>query len=569
MQGACETPSTAADALANHESRALRSSFIALVPCFAATVLFGLLSDGSHHDDDLAHFLMARWVRWYPEYLLHIWARPGLTWPLASVAWIGDSDTGWHACRVLSAVATAGGAFMAATLAHRYNVRRPWLVVLACYLQPFNSLLAFTTLTENFAGLYLVGALLLLESRRERLASLVFSLVLITRHEAVVLLPIWWIALAARPIPVRHRASAMILALWAPIAHNVAFHASFGNWPVSLLFLPSGSTEYTAAGPLTYIPRALAAIPPVMAGLALLGSVQLVRDNRRPAVAIAGVYFAMHCMITALGLFASGGFSRFMVTIAPIVAILSVAGWNEFSERARTGKRLQSAWLTIGAVWIVGLVAFEFERRAGRIGDIDSQMRVVLIVATGVVVTASLAMTALSRRIALSRAHRPVLVVLGSTVLIQLVWILRPLRIGPRQRLVQSAIAWMRGEHLDKRPIFATDPWFSYFLGHVEDPAIHKGPRLLAAMPVGTIVAWDSVYSESDFHGVSLAQLARDGHYQKRRSFAESNGQDRRIEVFEKMSKTPVPDAPENSYPPDLMATRDAAVQAYYQNEVK
>ena len=57
------------------------ASLYVVAPCFVLTVTLGLLSDGAYHDDDLTHFLMARWVRWYPGYLLHIWGRPGLTVP--------------------------------------------------------------------------------------------------------------------------------------------------------------------------------------------------------------------------------------------------------------------------------------------------------------------------------------------------------------------------------------------------------------------------------------------------------------------------------------------------------
>ena len=96
------TPSSI-DPAAHHGSGIWR----ALLPCFIGTILLGLLSNGVHHDDDLTHFLMARWTRWFPVYLLNVWGRPGATIPLAAVAWIGDTDTAWHACRLLSAVVSA------------------------------------------------------------------------------------------------------------------------------------------------------------------------------------------------------------------------------------------------------------------------------------------------------------------------------------------------------------------------------------------------------------------------------------------------------------------------------
>ena len=162
-----------------------------------------------------------------------------MTVPLSAGGWIGDAGTGWHAWRILAALVTAIGAWVAARLAMRLGVRRPWLVIVAFYAQPLNALLAGTTLTENFAGLYLVSAVLLLERGRVMLASAVFSLVLVTRHEAVVLLPLWWLALAARSAPTARVWISAGLALWAVVVHNVAFWIVFQNWPLAVFLTPS------------------------------------------------------------------------------------------------------------------------------------------------------------------------------------------------------------------------------------------------------------------------------------------------------------------------------------------
>ena len=546
------------------EPRAVASILAVLLPCFAGTVILGLFSEGVYHDDDLTHYLMARWVRWFPDYLLHIWARPGLTWPLATVAWIGDIETGWHACRILSALATAAGAFAAAMLAHRWKVRRPWLVVLACYSQPLNGLLAYTTLTENFAALYLITALLILDTGRTRLASLVFSMVLLSRHEMIILIPIWWIALLTGPLPLRRRATAVALSLWAPVIYNIAFHGWYGAWPIGLFFEPSGSTEYLSTGLLTYVPRALLAIPPALAGLAFLGGARLIRRGHRLGVTMVAVFFAAHCAITTLGIFASGGFARFMVTIAPLVGIVSVAGWNEFCERAANGRRMRAAWSTLAAVWIVGCVAMELEHRAGRIGTVDPRTLLWLEVGAAFVAAAALTMAALSARRISSKTHGLAVGALGLTVLLPVAVFARPLGLGPDQRQVFNAVAWLRNEGVINRPIFATNPWFSYILGFAEDPTVHKGPRLLSAMPVGTIVVWDSSYSDNDFHGISLDELTGDAYYAQLKTFGGIDGRGWELRVFEKIAATPVSDAPGRIYPPNLMTTGVETASTYY-----
>lgn len=533
-----------------------------LAVCLAGTLLLGLLSDGVHHDDDLTHFLMARWARWFPGYLLHIWGRPGLTVPLSAVAWIGDPETAWHACRILSALVTATGAWISARLAMRLGVRRPWLVIVAFYAQPLNALLAGTTLTENFAGLYLISAVLLLERGRAMLASAVFSLVLVTRHEAVVLLPLWWVALAARSAPTARVWLSAGLALWAVVVHNVAFWLVFQNWPMAVFLTPSGSTEYLARGPLAYLPRALEAIPPVIAALALIGGAVCVRRRKRLIPAMAAVFFLTHCAVVALGVFASGGYARFVVTIAPLIAVLAVVGWEEVWRRWRGGHTTRGAWLTMTAVWLVGATALAVESRAGR-GVAGAALGWWIAVTTLGVLVATLGMAfGRPRRHALP--GRVAVAVLVLTVVIQIGWIVRPMRRRSDQAAVADVVAWLRRSGLEQRPIFATHPWMSYDLDLIENPSVHKGPRLVAAMPVGTVVVWDSHYSASDYHGLPLRDLRRDDHYRFLRSFEGIGPQPIELVVFEKAAATPMPTQAHRTFPPDPAAGRVRAGMSYY-----
>src|SRR5262245_8867837 len=94
-----------------------RAAQLLLAGCFLATAALGLASDGVYHDDDLTHFLMARWARWFPGYLLHIWGRPGFTIPVAAVAWVNNTTTAWQLARLLSACVTAGSTLIAVHVA--------------------------------------------------------------------------------------------------------------------------------------------------------------------------------------------------------------------------------------------------------------------------------------------------------------------------------------------------------------------------------------------------------------------------------------------------------------------
>lgn len=554
------------------ESRCIRR---ALLPCLVFTLLMGLLSDGVHHDDDLTHFLIARWVRWFPQYLLHIWGRPGLTLPLGAVAWLDDKAVAWHACRALSALVTAGGALIAARIALRLGIRHAWLVVVACYLQPMNTLLAATTLTENFLALYLAASVLLLLRGQAIAASVVFSLVLVSRHEALILLPVWWAALLARPRPPsslpapqkngltgfidRRLVFAIALSIWAPLIHNVSFRLVFGRWPVEIFFTPNGSTAYPAAGPFAYILPMLLAFSPALAGLAIVGAATMTNRRYWFIPALTAVYVGVHWLIVTTGFFGSGGFARFMVAVAPLAAILAVAGWQRLTSLAQADSAGAGHWLIMAAVWALGLVAFEQQRAAGRVGFSLHWVWAIRILAAVVV-----ALLAGSLGLRQLRHRRWIVGMVVATTLVPLVLIVRPLTLRSEQKAVVELVDWLWAEGLANQPIFAANPWFAYALDLVENPRAYKGPALLASMPEGTVVIWDSIYSGSDYHRLRAERLSDDPHYELLNAVHVSGEASFEMRVYRKIGETPPPAVEELPYPPELAASRDPVRGIYY-----
>ncbi|MFO0973430.1 MAG: hypothetical protein U1A27_08345 [Phycisphaerae bacterium] len=526
---------------------------------FAVAMVLGLLSDGVHHDDDLAHFLMARWAGWFPEYLLHFWARPGFTLLHAAAAWVGSGATAWHVCRLLSAAVTLTATLLAVRVAEQWRVRPLWAVAAACAAQPVAFVLSYTTLTENVAALWVMGAVALLLSGRRGLASAVFSLALVTRYDTAVMLPAWWWGLgrgAPRGAARGPAWPAVLLSLWAPAAQAVLLRGILGIDVWQLWSRPRGSSEYHPAGPLAYVPQLLLAVPPVIAALALVGGARLAGQRRGWLPMMAASFAAAHVGVKALGLYASGGFARFMVAVFPLVAICAAAGLAAPESAGFGVRRRRSAWRAAALVFAVGGAALAWEHQAGRLRLPSARAATWRVCAAGgVAVLCGLcgAGRATGGRRA---AARGVAGVLALSVLAQWVALARPLRPNPAARRIDEAVGWVRSAGLADRPIFACSPWVAHRLGLVESPRIRKSVRLLASMPVGTVVVWDAVYCANDYHRVPLAVVRDDGAYVRRRAWPDDASALPEVAVFEKVSATAVPRDDPPSYPPDIMGTQ-------------
>jgi hypothetical protein len=527
-----------------------RPILIAILPFFVLTIAFGALSDSVHHDDDLTHYLMARWSSYYPSYLLHIWGRPGLTAPLATVAWIGDREAGWHMARLLSAGVTAASALLAAQVARGLGIRPPWLVAVVCYLQPLATVLGFTTLTENYAALYLIVAIALLDKHRPLLASTAFSMILVTRHEALVFLPLWWLAIYQQSRPNIWISAALSLA--APVLHNLLFFGAYREWPIRIFAQAGGSTQYPGAGLLAYVPEALSAVSPAIAGLALIGAAAMLRRRQWLIPAMAAIFFLAQAAIKSLGVYASGGFGRFMVVVAPLIAILAVMGLDDVATRIRDRRSVGVSSVLFGLVWIIGLFAIEQRRITGLLRWHEQTYWLVRGTVASVLLLV-LTHWAITRRGGDGRrrwATGGLAAILAITCLIHAALVVRPLRLGPAQLIVRDAKSWLAKQGLAESPIFATDPWFAYFFDLVEDPRAHKDSMLLASMPVGTIFVWDSLYGSSDFHRLRASTFDHDPHYELLNVLRVTDQSPIELRIYRKTGATPMPTTQEVFYPP-------------------
>lgn len=544
---------------------------------FLLAVVLGLLSNGVHHDDDLTHFLMARWSAVYPEYLLNFWARPGFTAPMSVIAWIGSPPTAWHVCRVASAVVTLGATLLAIRVAARIGVRPLWAVALACVLQPMATVLSYTTLVENFASLYIIAAVALLLGSRPVLASAVFSLAFVTRYDTLVLLPIWWLAIwfgrfqsPRGAMSAARRLGAMAISLWASALHLGLLTVLLGAKPWVYFATPGGSTDYAPAGPLVYVPQLILAIPPVILAMAIVGGGRLASAGKWLVPAMAGTFILAHVVLRARGMYASGGFARFLVAVAPLVAICAAAGLVNPATDGFAARRRRGIWLACAMVLAIGVVALRGEARAGRISLNDWRPYIAAIAVALTLAGACLLLAWWPPSRARHRAAVVVAGLLGVTVAVQFLALVRPLRVRAFPGTVFSILAWLDHQRLSDRPVFTATPWMAYFQDVAENPRIRKSVRLVASMPVGTIVIWDQTYCPSDYHRLAMAEFENNPAYRPLSAWHTGRSSPTHtgvattqpypcamgapdFYVFEKISETPIPAADPPAYPPDIL----------------
>lgn len=469
-----------------------RRAIIIALAGFACAVSLILLSDGTYEDyDDLAHFQRAAWSWIDARHLVDDWGRPGLTLLLFLPAGLGHV-----AARITSAAMSAGAAYFAFGATRRLGVARPWIAAALVWLQPLFFVLSMTTMTETAAALYLSVALWALLAGRPMLSASVMSMTLTTRYEFVIFLPIWIVALWLR----RPRGlAAMPLLIWAPLVHNLAAAADGARLPI-LLYFGAQHAAYPSGDVFAYFGHFVDAAGFVIAVLAVAGAIALWRrrDGWLVGVMIAA-FLAIQTWLHVRSAFASGGYARFVVAIAPVVGVAAAAGWQTLCAAVRKCDRQSAGALLFGFAFVY--VGLELHRYAA--GIWWDALFIWLYRATAALVLIAL----LARRQSMIAALRTVAVVL---IAARFLFVAEPLRMTPHQREIAAAIDFANRHDLHCGDVLSADPWPDEFTGR-RRPADYAPfrDRLTAAAP-GDLALWNEYYGTDQNTDVPLCRMLLD-----------------------------------------------------------
>lgn len=467
------------------------------------SVIMALLSDGVYHADDLQHLQFARWVRQHPQFLLSDWGRPGFT-----ILYALPAQLGWTASRVFSGLLTAATAWMAYLIARRMKLRAAALVPALLWIQPLSFSLSYTTLTEPVLAFYLVISALLLLRGKHRASAVVMSLCAVTRHEALIFLPIWLWAASRHSGAVR---SGWLL-LWAPVTHNLLSYAFLDILPVAMIFQPKPTDYYANGSWLTMTARWLEAAGPALIMLAAAGAPALWRERGgKLLLCAATAYFLAHTIIYRFGLFASGGYARFLVPLGPVIAISASAALSEVFAAAkhRRPTRQTTQRIRWGAAIVMAACAALWLAT-----ESDSPAWLWWVIRWPVIGLAAIAWAACgSRRRALrAAAIFACPLYLMCIALGQPIYQCRPHVLQEEELIVRETTDWLKSRGLDARKIVTASIWVEEFLGIQRSPFRLRTRPLaewVAVMQPGDLLVWDALFSPQPPHELPLADVRR------------------------------------------------------------
>lgn len=500
-------------------------------------VVYLLLSPRPYDDDNIGRYFMAQAAAYHPAYFIDSWGRP-----LAILFFYLPAKFGYWVCSWTTLVLTIGTIVLTYLAAKESKREWAWLAVPLLAFQPLFFMTGWSLCTEPLAAFCLALGMYCFYRNMPMAAALAWSLAPLARTELTLILPIFAIQffLKKRYWPILVLGTGLVL-------YQVAGMIIKGD-PL-FLWTTAGSFGHGlyANGPFDhYFKRFIFIVGPVVFVLLI---VQLVTDLRRLRISILNtsiiLVFVMHVYFYWKGNVASIGFLRHFVAISPLMALYALDGFGTtFDNRPETesDRRVWVMLATVGAsVTVLSFYSFELighyflsEQKeyvkffivAGFAG-IFLIYQFVRFRSPGVVKMAAFYVFGMSTVYFLTK-EKP--------------WKLAPEHVAVRQ-FTDFYHETYKGR-VDKTAV--VHPWFhffddsNYYLLNMTEPNpvnekyVKMRTENLDALPVGSVVAWDSHYSWRLESNVQQDSILNDPRFKLVQQFVST---DRRFGmlVFEKI----------------------------------
>ncbi|MBO0797689.1 MAG: hypothetical protein J2P31_02600, partial [Blastocatellia bacterium] len=278
------------------------------------------------------------------EMLVGVWSRP-----LFTLIYAIPSLAGQNAARLFSLMICLVIAYQTWRLAEELGIARAPLVIAFLWLQPMFFIYCVDTMTELVFALVYVIALRLHHLGRVKAGMIVASLAILARPEGFFLGILWgtWVLVEAQPGGKKNW-SIRLLRSRAVLTIPLLATGAFSWWLAALIITgnplyirdnwpPNWSvtgSSYGTASIYAYPLRLPEIVGLFMLPLFLYGLIHLLKHRRLFTITSSFLLlFVLHTILRAYGLFGSAGYPRYLLSVSPAIALLSLTGWNLMAQR--------------------------------------------------------------------------------------------------------------------------------------------------------------------------------------------------------------------------------------------
>lgn len=328
--------------------------FYGLVCVFTVSYFNGTADDG----DSIAHYLFARYAPAHPKLYFDHWAKP-LFVLLASPF----AQFGFTGIKVFNAILSFSTIFVTYRIAVQSGIKNAVLVIVIMIFSPLYYILTFSGLTEPLFALLLALGIYCCITHHYISGSLIISFLPYVRSEGLIIIGVFFLYFifknAWRCIPLLLTGSLLYAVAGYFVNHNLLW--VFTKIPYATL-----KSVYGSGPPFHFVVELINVLGVPLYALFWIGFILIIirtfQKKTGPEDQILLLmgfcaFFIAHSLFWYFGIFASMGLKRVFIGVMPIMALITLQGFNFLTEEFFAKKNVKT---TIGAILVFYILVFPF-----------------------------------------------------------------------------------------------------------------------------------------------------------------------------------------------------------------
>lgn len=300
------------------------------------------LSQGTYGGgDDYMHHQIAKFAFKHPEKFLYHWGKPFYTLLISPFAQLG-----YFGSKIFNLIIGTLTALFCYRIGKHFEFKNSWLIPIFVLFTPVYTSMLVSGMTEILFGFVLVLSVFLYLKNYSIASAIALSFLPFVRNEAIVIIPIF---LATYIIFKNYKAIPFLLTGY--VLYSVAGYFVFKdiNWVVNRMPYGDASSIYGSGSLFHYIERTKSINGLPLGLLFVIGKISVIyilfKDKFSPkktSFTLAAIillpaitYYAAHSYVWWVGKGGSLGLIRVIAAISPLMAIVSLKGFEIFIDILR------------------------------------------------------------------------------------------------------------------------------------------------------------------------------------------------------------------------------------------
>lgn len=309
--------------------------------------------------DSIYHYMFAKYAPVHPEHFFNHWAKPVyviLACPFAQFGFIG--------IKVFNVLVSVLTIFFTFKIVEKLNIRNAILSPLILIFSPLYFILTFSGLTEPLFALFVSIGVYLILINKYTVASLFISFLPFVRSEGLIIIGVFGLYFL-----IKREWKLILLLMFGHVVYSISGFFIFNDFLWVFRQIPYARMDSIyGSGKITHFIEQMMYVTGVPVNILFwLGVGSIIWKSIKRSVNIevqilvfAGFfsYFIAHSLFWYFGICNSMGLKRVLIGVAPLIAIISLMGFNFITEEVFKSKR--TARLIVQGLLIAYILIFPF-----------------------------------------------------------------------------------------------------------------------------------------------------------------------------------------------------------------